>query len=207
MILKKNGVLLPRIKRIFNQKGQINLSVGLFMILFLAILMLAQIQVEQYKQVSLYVEDALAASNLAAAVIDKEAYFATKNMVLTDAEETYARFLEAIKENLSLNDELYSQKIEMISSPVKIERFLIYNVTEAGIDCIERLEGGTYLYDSYEEGEVLSPNLLPIEHTGIYSELSFQIKDVFGIETEVKKEKFVDVVGEMDEENDSWRTF
>ena len=54
--------------------GQAGWSAGLFFLLFLAVLLRGFIQLEIYRTTSLYLEDALAASNLASAVVDVEEY-------------------------------------------------------------------------------------------------------------------------------------
>lgn len=52
------------------ESGQVSWVLGLFLILFLAILLYMQLQLAMYKASARYLEDALALSNLASAVID-----------------------------------------------------------------------------------------------------------------------------------------
>ena len=51
------------------ESGQVSWVLGLFLILFLAILLYMQLQLAMYKASARYLEDALALSNLASAVI------------------------------------------------------------------------------------------------------------------------------------------
>ena len=67
MGLKKKECLLQS-----TESGQIGWALGLWFMLFLGILLCVILQLEVFRASSQYLEDALAASNLAAAVIDVE---------------------------------------------------------------------------------------------------------------------------------------
>ena len=62
------------LQRKTRERGQASWVLGLFLILFLAILLCMQLQVALYRESAMYMEDALALSNLASAVIDIEEY-------------------------------------------------------------------------------------------------------------------------------------
>ena len=54
--------------------GQIGWSVGFFFLVYLSVLMFAILSLEELRFSSDYLEDALAASNLASAIVDLEEY-------------------------------------------------------------------------------------------------------------------------------------
>lgn len=72
------------------ESGQVSWVLGLFLILFLAILLYMQLQLAMYKASARYLEDALALSNLASAVIDIREYGSTHKVHITDQEQAYA---------------------------------------------------------------------------------------------------------------------
>ena len=79
MNLKKNGYLLQS-----TESGQIQWVTGLWFLLFLGILLCAALQMDIYRSSSQYLEDALAASNLAAAVVDVEEYGISNEIRIDD---------------------------------------------------------------------------------------------------------------------------
>lgn len=86
------------------ESGQVSWVLGLFLILFLAILLYMQLQLAMYKASARYLEDALALSNLASAVIDIREYGSTHKVHITDQEQAYAGYCSAVRENLGLNE-------------------------------------------------------------------------------------------------------
>lgn len=99
MDLKKREYLLLR-----TESGQIGWTLGLWFVLFLGILLCALLQIETLRASAHYMEDALAASNLAAAVIDVEEYGISHRLQIDSAEEAYIRYQRAIMGNLNLNE-------------------------------------------------------------------------------------------------------
>ena len=61
--------------------GQTGGMAGLFITLFLGVMLCAVLQLEHYRAASLYLEDALAASNLASAVVDVQEYGISHNIL------------------------------------------------------------------------------------------------------------------------------
>ena len=68
------------------EKGQVSWTGGIWILLFLTIVLSGCLQVALFRCSSQYLEDALAASNLAAAVIDVEEYGTTHMIKLEDCE-------------------------------------------------------------------------------------------------------------------------
>ena len=175
------------------EKGQIGWVTGLWFLLFLWILLCACLQMELFRASSRYMEDALAASNLAAAVIDVEEYGISHNIRIDSHEEAYRQYQRALRGNLGLNAEWECENKKMISGPVSIENFTVYNVVGGEVEAYSYDKSGVMSYQCGSLGQVTAPNGIRIEHTGIYSEISYQIKGLFGIEVTAWKGKLVDV--------------
>lgn len=188
MGLRKNAYPLRSTER-----GQIGWVTGLWFLLFLWVLLCACLQMELFRASSRYMEDALAASNLAAAVIDVEEYGISHSLRIDSPEEAYLRYQWALKGNLGLNAEWECENREMISGPVGIEKFIVYNVIGGDVEAYSYDRSGPVSCWSGSLGQETAPNGIQIEHTGIYSEISYRIKGLFGIEVTARKGKLVDV--------------
>lgn len=188
MGLRKNAYPLRSTER-----GQIGWVTGLWFLIFMWVLLCACLQMELFRASSRYMEDALAASNLAAAVIDVEEYGISHSIRIDSPEEAYLRYQWALKGNLGLNAEWECENREMISGPVGIEKFIVYNVIGGDVEAYSYDKSGPVSYWSGSLGQETAPNGIQIEHTGIYSEISYQIKGLFGIEVTARKGKLVDV--------------
>ena len=147
MRLKSNQSLLRS-----TESGQVGWTIGLWYLLFFSILLMTGLQIELYRASSGYLEDALASSNLAAAVIDVEEYGKTHNVLIGNAYQARERFEKALKINLGLNDD-----------------------------------------GECAPGSVTAPNGVKVEATGIYSEISYEIKGFLGLTVQAHKGKLVDV--------------
>lgn len=176
-------------------EGQVTLSASIFFILFLGVLLFGFLQMEMIRSSSRYLEDALAASGLASALIDVREYGRTHAVRIADGEEAYERYREALKANLGLNEAWECDNQRLISGTVTVENYTIYNVTgEAVVSC--RLDGGRAETVTGRKGEVLAPNGIPVEKTGVYGEVSYVLRGLFGMEIPARKGKLIDVAGE-----------
>ncbi len=189
MNLKKRECLLQS-----TESGQIGWVTGLWFLLFLWVLLCACLQRELFRASSQYMEDALAASNLAAAVIDVEEYGISHRLLIHSPEEAYVRYRTAIKGNLNLNDGWECGNKRMISGPVCIENFTVYNVSGSDVEVCSFDKNGRMTRRQGVLGQETAPNGILIEHTGIYSEISYQIRGLFGIRVTARKGKLADVV-------------
>lgn len=189
MGLKKKGCLLQS-----TESGQIGWSLGLWFMLFLGILLCVLLQMETFRASSQYMEDALAASNLAAAVIDVEEYGITHKLQIRDTDGAYDQYRRAIRENLSLNGLWECENKGLISGPVCVENFTVYNVSGSEVEVCSYGRNGAVIRRYGTLGQETAPNGVKVENTGIYSEISYQIKGILGIEVTARKGKLVDVV-------------
>lgn len=92
MILKKKECLLRS-----TESGQIGWVLGLWFALFLGILLCVLIQLEAFRASSQYMEDALAASNLAAAVIDVKEYGTSHKIRIESPDQAYELYKKALR--------------------------------------------------------------------------------------------------------------
>lgn len=189
MGLKKKECLLQS-----TENGQIGWALGLWFMLFLGILLCVILQLEVFRASSQYLEDALAASNLAAAVIDVEEYGISHKLRIRNADEAYDWYRRAIRANLNLNDLWECENKGVISGPVSIENFTVYNVSGSEVEVCSYGRSGAAIHRYGTLGLETAPNGVKVENTGIYSEISYQIKGVLGIEVTARKGKLVDVV-------------
>ena len=178
------------------ESGQVSWVLGLFLILFLAILLYMQLQLAMYKASARYLEDALALSNLASAVIDIREYGSTHKVHITDQEQAYAGYCSAVRENLGLNENYEAVGHKLISGKVEIRNYIIYNVTGTKVQVWERNGDGRILEWEGTLGEVRTPGGQTIENTGVYSEITYPVEGFLGITVTAEKSKLVDVVSE-----------
>ena len=176
------------------ERGQIGWTAGLFFLLFLGILLCAFLQMEVFRHSARYLEDALALSNLASALIDAEEYGISHRLIIADPQEAYERYREAVRGNLNLDENWECRTAGMISGPVSVEDYTVYNVSgnDVLIDHFDR--NGVMSSRTGTLGGVEAPNGVPVEATGVYSEISYQVEGLFGVKVRARKGKLADVV-------------
>lgn len=189
------------------EPGQIEWIAALFFLLFLGILLCSCLQILAYRASSLYLEDALAASNLASAVVNLEEYGRNHVLLVEPPGDAYERFCSAVCENLHLDENWEGSNKALISGKVKVESYIIYNVKDDIVTVDQVIgDGGAHQWQG-NLGTVSAPNGIMIESTSIYSELSFPIDSLFGITVNARKGKLVDIVADREEDgskNEPW---
>lgn len=200
MILRSKGYLRPKISArirsaaLHRESGQAAWVTGMFFLLFLAVLLCMQLQLALYRTASDYLEDALAASNLASAVIDPKEYGISHTLRISDYEQAYDRYLKAVEGNLGLDEARQSTGEGVIAGPVRVVQYVIYNVTEQQVEIWSVSENGVKSMASGMLGNVCAPNGQSIEHTSVYSEIAFEVQGLFGMQNEAHKGKLVDIL-------------
>lgn len=189
MCLRKRGCPLQS-----TESGQVGWTLGLWFMLFLGIILCALLQTEIFRASSQYMEDALAASNLAAAVIDVREYGISHRLKIDSPEAAYERYRRAVRANLNLDDRWECRNRGLISGPVCIESFIVYNVNGGEVDVYSFDRSGAAAHRHGVVGQERAPNGMKVENTGIYSEISYQVKGFLGIEVTARKGKLADVV-------------
>ena len=147
-----------------------------YVLLFFTATVAFALQIRQYISLKTYTEDALAASNL----------------IIKDPAHAYSIYQDALKVNMGLNDH-WEDPAGMISSPVQVEQYIVYNVRGTEVEVTSF--GENLNYSATETlGSATSPNGRVIESTSIYSRISYQVTGYFGVTVPAVKDKLVDVV-------------
>lgn len=188
MSSKKKEFLLQN-----TESGQISWTAGLWLILFMGCFLCALLQMDMLRSSAQYLEDALAASNLSAAVVDIEEYGISHRLWISDLQAARRRYETAVKGNLGLNENWECENRGLISGPVKVVDFTVYNVSGNDVEINRFDEDGVLSRTWGSLGQVRAPNGVLIESTGIYSELRYHIAGFLGLKTEAHKGKLADV--------------
>lgn len=181
--------------------GQVDVVVAMFFFLMVLIVALFQFKIYAYMVAGAYVEDALAASNLASALIDVEEYGRNHNVRIGDSQNAFRVYQNALHYNLALDEEGYSAKEELLAGKVQLQEYIIYNVTDQQVQItIYDGEGNCLEQREIPRGNARTPDGVLVEHTTIYSRVIFQVQGLMGRNIDAEKEKSVDIVGCESEE-------
>lgn len=181
----------PQLK---TESGKVEWVAGLFFLLFLGIMLCAALQVDMFQSSSDYLEDALALSNLASAVVDVEEYGISHRLVISNPYQAYGRYREAVKGNLNLDENWQCPADRLISGPVRIVNYTVYSVSGNDVTVSSFDESGRMIQWTEALGSAVAPNGIPIESTGVYSEIAYQVEGFLGVMAEAHKGKLVDIV-------------
>lgn len=176
------------------REGQVGIITSIFLIMFLIVMLGAGLQVCLYQSVKIHTEDALAASNLASAVIDIQEYGITHNLIIADPEYSYSLYQEALRLNLGLDEHGFSENKAAISGQVEVLDYIIYNVKGSDIEiyCFGQSTYSQVIAGGL--GSVTAPNGQLIESTSVYSRITFPVDGILGIHTIAVKDKLADIV-------------
>lgn len=195
---KKRGCRLQKIRRnagFKKERGQIDVIMGMFYLLMVFIIILFAFRMMQYMITSTIVEDALAASNLASAVIDVEEYGKSHTISIQDPESAFLLYREALCHNLKLDEYLNTTNAEILVSKVDIEEYIVYNVSGDLVEIYVIDESGQIQeYGTGRTSEVFTPDHVPVESTTIYSRVTFGVKGLWNQIIPAMKEKSIDIV-------------
>ncbi len=192
--------------RMWNKKwnkraGKIEIFTGIYMVVFLMILLCVQLQIRIFMETSTYMEDALAASNLASAVIDVQEYGMTHIVKIKSPDDAFELYREALKQNLSLDDNWESEQKNLIYGQVEILKYEIYNVEKNHITIYSYgAEGEDVRMIPNGLGSVYTPDGILVESTSVYSKIGFPVKGILGVIIDARKDKTVDIVGNTENE-------
>lgn len=173
--------------------GQIGCMTGLFITLFLGVMLCAVLQLEHYRAASLYLEDALAASNLASAVVDVQEYGISHSILIARPEEAYKTYQWAVRSNLNLNAAWEGQAGSLVQGPVGIVQYIVYNVRGDEVTVYHFDENGQMTQWQETLGNVAAPNGIPVESTSVYSEITFEAGGFLGVTVKAHKGNLADI--------------
>jgi hypothetical protein len=166
----------------------------MFLMLFLVAFLCATLQVLLYRSSAQYLEDALAASNLASAVIDIEEYGKTHVIRIGDTKQAHERFLCALKENLHLDENWECTNRLLFSGPIQMEMYIVYNVrgNEVEVSRFDREGRESRWVETL--GRAKAPNGKVIQSSSIYSAVSYHVSGIFDTYVAGYKDNLADVV-------------
>ena len=181
-------------RRKIKNSGRVDFVVGLLLVFVVTVVMLVCQQIAGLMIAGAYVEDAVAASNLASALIDVDLYGREQIIRIFHPQEAYHLYKEALSINLQLDEEGRAFQKELLAGPIKIEDYRIYNVAGDQVEIYVLSKDEMMQSDGWIPLEgVVTPDGTIVETTTIYSKIQFSVS-VFGNNTiTTKKEKSVDV--------------
>lgn len=175
--------------------------VSMFFFLIVLIVVLFQFRIHAVMAAGAYVEDALAASNLASALIDIREYGRSHTVRIEDAQAAFRIYRDALYGNLALDEEGYSAREELLTGRVWIDEYIVYNVQEDEVHiAVCDGEGNCLREESGSVGSVRTPDGTAVEHTAVYSRVRFRVLGLLGHDIDAEKEKTVDIVRYEDDE-------
>ncbi|SCP99059.1 hypothetical protein [Anaerobium acetethylicum] len=177
------------------KSGSLEYLIGLMMITILCILVLFGYRMHVIKTTKNYVEDGLAASNLAAAVIDLKEYGATNRIFVDGFSKAYGRYKEALADNLNLDADFMPEDDRLICGRVIVEEFAVYEVSEDEIAVTSLDENGIISKKVYPDmaGRMTTPDGALITTATIYSRIGFLLTGYSDATYYVHKENSVDI--------------
>lgn len=172
-----------------------DLVASMFFFLMALIAAVFQFKIYAIMIAGAYVEDAVAASNLASALIDIREYGRNHTVRIGDTQEAFRLYREALYCNLALDEEGCSAKEELLSGRVWIQEYIVYNVLEGEVQITAYDgEGNCLRQESGRPGDVRTPDGVLVEHTAVYSRVGFRVMGLMGQGIDAEKEKSVDIV-------------
>ena len=168
--------------------------VGMMLFGLLVVAVLFGFRLLQYSITAAGVEDALAASNLASAVIDLEEYGKSHDIYIPDVNAAFGLYRDALCYNLELDEEMNTSNKYILSSQVEIQEYIVYNVRENAVDAWVLDGTGTLLTRIMGKvGEVYTPDNVCVETTTIYSRIGFSVEGFQGHEIYAEQENSIDI--------------
>lgn len=192
---KKYGCPRQRTENMYQKNsGQIEILMGMWAFFVVALVMLFCLKISHFMIAGAYVEDALAASNLASALIDIEEYGKSYDIYIKDPEEAFEVYKEALSVNLQLDAEGKTAQRALLEGPVRILSYIVYNVRDGQVEILSRSgPDGAWDAECGRAGEVFTPDGICVETTSVYSKVEFSVKGIGQQYITVQKEKSVDI--------------
>jgi len=182
--------------------GKVELVLGMFAFLVVLLVMFFGLKITHFMIAGAYVEDALAASNLASALIDVEEYGKNGTISIREPANAFRIYREALSTNLQLDEDGNSFQRELLQGPVRILSYIVYNVRGDQVEAYT-FDGDGNMTDVQqgEVGAVYTPEGVLVETTAIYSRVEFGVRGIGKQFISAQKEKCVDIKRNQYEEN------
>lgn len=186
---------ISRKQVIKKETASVDIVAGAMLFLILVLIIFFGFRMTQYMITAAGVEDALAASNLASAVIDLEEYGKSHEIYIEDVEKAFRMFREALICNLKLDDYLNTTNQNFLTGQVMIKEYRIYNVKNGQVEAWLLNGSGEVISCTWGKvGEITTPDHVYVESTTIYSKITYQVEGLAGQEFAGEKEKSIDIV-------------
>lgn len=166
----------------------------MFFLLVMMVVFCYQIYIAEIIQAGRTIEDALAAAELAAAVVDLQELGRTGKVCFQETETVHANFMYHLKNNLQMDTEGRSKMDILSVGPITIEDFRVYEVLENEV--IEHRFGksGKELQTNrWEKGLAVTPDGVVVMETSIYGKCRFYVRGMNDTTIMGEKEKTVDI--------------
>ena len=166
------------LKNLKTEKGWTELTSCLFMVIMVALIVFAEIKFREIKMTGNYIDDGITLSGLAALICDVDE--TSENGTVIDKELTYLTFVESLKVNLDLTDDL-AYRDQFFFSNIIIEEYIVYDVdtSTSAVTVSTYAADGTYTSVVHTNGNLCAPNGQFITNTSIYVKIGVNIKGVF----------------------------
>lgn len=176
-------------------EGFVENLTGLLPVLAALLFMVVFIQLNVNQAAAGFIEDALAASGLASAVVDVREYGISRSLVVEDPGKCFQIYKRALADNLGLDDSWVCRNSSMISGKVTVCEYSIYEVTGADVVwyCFPQTGGMTRREFPGGAGTVRAADGTLIHSTSVYSRIGFPVTSL-GRQIYCYKEKCVDIV-------------
>lgn len=177
-------------------EGLVENLTGMIPVLAALLFMVVFVQLGVNQAAASMIEDALAASNLASAVISVEEYGISRCLAVEDPEKSFQIYRRALADNLGLDDTWVCRNSSMISGKVTVYEYSIYEVTGTDVVwyCFPQTGGMERKEFPGGAGTVKAADGTLIQSTSVYSRIGFPV-NCLGREIYCYKEKCVDIVG------------
>lgn len=175
-------------------KGAVEYTMSIMLLIVSVLIILFCFRIRSARVEKMYLEDAQASANLAAAVIDTDIYGETEKLIISDTLGAYEKFKKALKTNLNLDDNFIPNNTFLMENAVEVLEFRIYNVDGDRVNCVIFDENGSRRTEVYTLSSAMTPNGTNVESTTIYSRIEFDVKGFLDQRNRMTLENSVDVV-------------
>ncbi|CUQ30704.1 hypothetical protein [Clostridium baratii] len=171
------------------KKGAIEYFISTLIITTVILLIVTGLRVRKLDMINNFVSDGLVSANLASDIINLDKFGATREINISDSNNAYNLFYEALKTNLKLNKKSNNEDL-IIDNKVNVDDFIIYNVTNNNVEVITIKP--TYSRYVTKLNNLKTPSGVTIKTTSVYSKISFKVKEILG-EKKVSKACTTDI--------------
>ncbi|MBE5928467.1 MAG: hypothetical protein E7267_03720 [Lachnospiraceae bacterium] len=176
------------------KRGKIEYIAAYMIICFTGLLMLFSFSVKEVRQNEIFIKDGLDSACLAAALIDLEDYAKDRFIFIPNYEYNRQIFLNALKENLNLNND-YTPKEKALFDRITVHEFIIYNIADGELYTYRYSDGKMPVLktEGYDKNK-RTPDGTLIESSTIYADIGMNVTSFAGVTKYVHVKSSVDVV-------------